>query len=187
VHARIQFTASEDPFFIEYSQLLRPTYEVPSAFTLSGEVLASEQAYVTVQQMKEVQKGKLWTFLMDGWEDMRRRSQYATMVQQRGRPGILLKIEDMTGRRADGEALVNVAEKGLDAMGVVSSSLVACVTDDPLVHMVWKTFQLVDAKVALISQQADYQGSAPMYSCRTYGGARCTKKKRKHERERGYG
>jgi hypothetical protein len=118
VNAQVQFAASEDEFFIQYSRILCPTYDPPSAFMLSGEILASKLAYVKSEQMKEVQNGKMWTYLMDGWEDTQRRSLYTSMLQKRGQPGIILNIKNMTSMRADGEALLCVSAGALDVMGV---------------------------------------------------------------------
>jgi hypothetical protein len=133
VHCQIQFAASEDNFFIQYSHILCPTYDPLSTFTLSGEVLASKHAYITNEQMKEVQSMKMWTYLMDRWEDTQQQSQYASMVQKQSRPGILLNIKNMTGMRVDGEALLNVSSSALEVMGVPSTNLVAVVTDNLLV------------------------------------------------------
>jgi hypothetical protein len=133
VNAQVQFAASEDKFFIQYSCILCPTYDPPSAFTLSGEILASELAYVKSEQMKEVENGKMWTYLMDGWEDTQRQSLYASMLQKRGQPGIILDIKNMTGMQADGEALLCISASTLDVMRVRSTNLLVAVTDDPLV------------------------------------------------------
>lgn len=158
VHARIPLAAADSPFFHELFRRIRPSYSPPSQFTLSEELLASEYAEVLKKEMGYLEAGWMFTFLLDGWEDRLRRSQYASIAQRRGEPGVLLHMENMTGKRVDGEELRDFANRSLEFMNMTSRQLIAVCTDNPRVmqkfRRIWgeKYFWLiVSARKSMLS------------------------------------
>lgn len=70
--------------------------------------------------------------MIDGWEDGAKRELYGSMAQIRSHPGILLNLEDLTGKRVDGEELLAVHKRALNEVSLPDmSNFVALVTDDP--------------------------------------------------------
>lgn len=55
------------------------------------------------------------------------------MAAQRGMTPVLLGLEDMTGKRADGDAVEVVLENAMQVMQLGGDQTVALVTDDPTV------------------------------------------------------
>jgi hypothetical protein len=56
------------------------------------------------------------------------------MAQQRSRAGVLLNIEDSTGRRVDAHELLHIQERSLESMDIEDmNGFVAIVTDNPSV------------------------------------------------------
>ena len=90
VHAKIAFAAAKNPFLADWIFQLRPSYDIPSDFTLTTALLPAEEARVLTIERGRLQARKMWSILLDGWEDAMRRSVYATIAVERGQAGSLL-------------------------------------------------------------------------------------------------
>ena len=131
VWGRLPFRAADNPFLIEWAAILRPTYEVPSAYTCMHSLLPAEDVRVMHFEIKRLSENHRLTALLDGWDDAMRRALYGTMACERGVTPVVLGLEDMTGQRGDAETLRDVLERGLGTMEVKAKQLIAVVSDDP--------------------------------------------------------
>ncbi|KAJ3990836.1 ribonuclease H-like domain-containing protein [Lentinula boryana] len=74
------------------------------------------------------------TLLIDGWEDILRRSIYGVATAHVGKPSVVLGLRDLTGHRGNAAKIVETAQSCLTEMGVVDAGcLLAVVTDNPSV------------------------------------------------------
>jgi hypothetical protein len=71
--------------------------------------------------------------LVDGWEDIMRRSLYGNVLTKRAEFPVMLGLKDMTGARASADAIFNVTNEALAKMEQTWQSVIALVTDDPTV------------------------------------------------------
>lgn len=133
VHSHIPFNAANNPFFQEIFHRICPSYSPPSRFILGKELLASEHAEVTAQEMQYLEAHKMFTFILDGWDDLHRQSQYVALAQKCQEPGVLLHMEEMTGKHVDGKELCNFADQSLANMNMIPKQLIAVCTNNPCI------------------------------------------------------
>ncbi|KAF8840053.1 hypothetical protein BDN67DRAFT_1011772 [Paxillus ammoniavirescens] len=98
VHANIAFSAAENWFFRNFMDELRPSYNVPSRYVLSHSIMDAELCRVQLEEVARVKERKRLTFLLDGWEDLLKRSLYGALAAEINQYPIVLKLADMTGR-----------------------------------------------------------------------------------------
>lgn len=108
-------------------------YKVPSRFVLSGTVLSAECARVDLLEMERLQNRQSMTLLVDGWEDIAKRSLYGAVLTETGKHPVVLGLTDLTGKRATAEAVVDVCNTSLKKMCVDPKQLAALCTDNPTV------------------------------------------------------
>jgi hypothetical protein len=132
VSSQSSFLLANNPWLADFVFRLRPTYNVPSSFTLTESVLPAEDARVFIHEKKRLHDSSTYTWLVDGWEDLSKRDLHASMAQQRSCAGILVNLEDSTGTRVDGEELLGIHERALETMELKDmDNFVAIVTDNP--------------------------------------------------------
>lgn len=133
VHTGSAFRHADNPFLNDFANTLRPLYRVPSAYVMTSTLLPAEDARIILHEQRRLQEHKsdYFTLLVDGWEDSARRSLYGTLAARRTETPVVLNLEDMTGKRADGPAIVDVLENGMKVMGLDPHQVVAVVSDDP--------------------------------------------------------
>ena len=112
---------------------IRPMYKVPSRYVLSGTILSSEAARIAIFEMERLQERKFLTLLVDGWEDIARRSLYGTVLTEVDHHPVVLGLTDLTGKRANAETIVGLCIEDLKAMFVDPSQVAALCTDNPSV------------------------------------------------------
>lgn len=131
-HGNLPFTASENPYFLKFINAIRPSYNPPTAYVLSHSIMDSEAAHVRLQEGERITQSKLYTFLIDGWEDLLKRSLYGSVLAEVKQYPIVLSLEDLTGERANATGVVDAAMRALESRGLEDGKrLVAMVTDDP--------------------------------------------------------
>ena len=155
-HAQIPFRAADNPFLIEWMHQLRPTYDIPSRFTLSMQMLLAEDARVFVLEKAQLKKNRKLTYLINGWEDEGGWSMYASLGQQRGQAGVLMGLEDMTGKRVDGEELEKVIDRAMGKMDIDMSYFLAITTDNPRVMGKFRRLRIQKAPWILVSIRCHY-------------------------------
>lgn len=132
VSSQSPFSLADNHYLRDFAFRLRPTYDVPSAFTIRTTLLPAEEARVVVLDWKRLKEQKHATWMVDGWEDGAKRELYGSMAQIRSQRGILLNLEDLTGKRVDGEELFALHKRALDETGLINMNhFSAVVTDDP--------------------------------------------------------
>ena len=150
VHGRLSFAVGDNPFLAAWVAKIRPSYTVPSRFVLSTELLVAEHSRVLQLEKARVRASKRFTFMTDGWEDLLRRSQYASIAQERGGAGILLNIEEMTGKRVDSPQLVGLTKRAMSNMDIDPSFFIAVCSDNPNVMRKYRRDFVAEFKFLLV-------------------------------------
>lgn len=79
------------------------------------------------------------TLLIDGWEDLLKRSLYSILAAEVSQYPIVLSLQDMTGRRGSANALLDVMQQALEAMEVAEAkNFIAVTTDNPTVMQAFR-------------------------------------------------
>lgn len=73
------------------------------------------------------------TLLVDGWEDIARRSLYGTVLTEVGKHPVVLGLTDLTGKRASADTVFKVCDDSLRKMCVTAKQISALCTDNPSV------------------------------------------------------
>ena len=134
VHSNSAFSASENPFFHEFTNSIHPSYIPPSHYLLSHTILESEAAHVNLEDLERIQAWRQLTLLYDGWEDILRRNIYGTVGAGVGKFPIVLSLDDMTGRRGTAQAYLETIKGAMHKMGIAGGQQVlALTTDNPTV------------------------------------------------------
>ncbi|KAF8645091.1 hypothetical protein AX14_009283 [Amanita brunnescens Koide BX004] len=66
IHANIPFSVAGDEYFHEFLNEIRPSYEAPSRYVLSHNLLDSEAARVELEEIDRLKARKCLTLLLDG-------------------------------------------------------------------------------------------------------------------------
>lgn len=135
VHANIALRASENPYFREFVDVIRPSYMPPSRYILSHRLLDAELARVELEDVKRLEQRTRLTLLIDGWTDMIGRDLYGLVGAEVNQYPVVLGLKDMTGVRATAENIFReAAVETLKRYGLEDSkNLIALTTDDPTV------------------------------------------------------
>ncbi|KAG1787733.1 uncharacterized protein HD556DRAFT_1448416 [Suillus plorans] len=134
IHANIPFHVGDDVFFHEFINVIRPSYHIPSRYVLSRHLLDSEAVRVQQEEINRLKDRKCLTLLLDGWEDLLRRSLYGSLAVEVNHPPVVLALENMTGQRGTAENLVAVSQKAMNHMEVGDGrKFIAVTTDNPTV------------------------------------------------------
>ncbi|THU81496.1 hypothetical protein K435DRAFT_873280 [Dendrothele bispora CBS 962.96] len=119
VSSNYSFRSIQDPYFLKYLHFLRPSYTPPTEFVLRTRILDAEAASVKIEEMRELQGRCNMTLLIDGWEDLLRRSIYGTVAAQ-----------DLTGKHGSADSVLETAVDAMDRMGVGEGKNFICATTD---------------------------------------------------------
>jgi len=68
---------------------------------------------------------------MDGWEDVQRRSVYISMLAEVSRFPVVLGLEELTGRHAMADNIVELSNRALIKKSVDPKFIIAVCTDNP--------------------------------------------------------
>ncbi|KAI0747746.1 hypothetical protein C8Q80DRAFT_1353696 [Daedaleopsis nitida] len=117
IHGAVAWRASENPYLVQWAHKLRPTYLVPTRYVLTNSYLPQEEARVTLAEEGRLQKMKLLTLMIDGWEDVLRRSVYGSLLAELGIRPVVLGLTDLTGQRATADNIVAVIELSMKKKG----------------------------------------------------------------------
>ncbi|KAF6759096.1 ribonuclease H-like domain-containing protein [Ephemerocybe angulata] len=130
-------TAAAHASLIFLGTEVRPLYKAPSRFVLSHSLLDMEAARVKLEEEVRLKSSNRLTLLIDGWEDILRRSLYGFVAAEVGKFPVMLSLENMTGARATGKGVADAARKSLESMGITEeiakNHLIAVTTDNPTV------------------------------------------------------
>ncbi|KIK75104.1 hypothetical protein PAXRUDRAFT_94925, partial [Paxillus rubicundulus Ve08.2h10] len=97
VHANLPFLAIDNPFFHIFLNTIRPSYNPPSRYVLSHNLLDSEAVRVQQEDIERLKNCKKLTLLLDGWEDLLKRSLYGSVAVEVNQHPVVLSLDDMTG------------------------------------------------------------------------------------------
>ncbi|KIJ10916.1 hypothetical protein PAXINDRAFT_16138 [Paxillus involutus ATCC 200175] len=99
----------------------------------------AELCRVQLEEVARVKERKRLTFLLDGWEDLLKRSLYGALAAEINQYPIILKLADMTGRRGSAEKLLEVSEHALKVMDMEDAkNFIATTTDNPTVMQAFR-------------------------------------------------
>jgi hypothetical protein len=139
VHANIAFSASENWYFREFLNELRPSYESPSRFVLSHSIMDSEAARVQLEELHRLSKRSRLTLLYNGWDDRIGRSLYGAVASEVNQYPVVLSLDDMTGHRGSADMLLKTSQKALKNMDMDDGrKLIALTTDNPTVMQAYR-------------------------------------------------
>jgi hypothetical protein len=134
VHANLAFRATENPFFHEFLNVIRPSYVPPTRYVLSHSIMDGEAARVQLEDHHRLKALPRLTLLFDGWEDKRRRSLYGSVASQIGEDPIVLSLDDLTGKRGSAQTYLETAVAALKRNELENpTNIIALTTDNPTV------------------------------------------------------
>ncbi|RDB15798.1 hypothetical protein Hypma_003642 [Hypsizygus marmoreus] len=131
VHGNIPFSASENHFFLKWLEFIRPTYKPPTRYVLTERYLPAEESRVVSEDIKRLEGRKYMTYLIDGWEDVTRRSVYGSLLAEVDEYPVVLGLSELTGMRATADNIVELSNKALRLKQVHPGSIIAVCTDNP--------------------------------------------------------
>lgn len=139
IHANIPFRVGDGEYFREFIDVIRPSYKVPSRYVLSHHLLDGEAVRVQQEEIDRLKERKCLTLLLDGWEDILKRSLYGSVAVEVNHPPVVLALQDMTGQRATSDNLITVSQKAMDQMEVGDGkNFIAVTTDNPTVMQAYR-------------------------------------------------
>lgn len=99
----------------------------------------SEAASIRLAQLARIEKRELFTYIVDGWEDLLKRSLYGSLLAEVGEYPIVLALDNLTGIRGDAEGIFQSVLKSLTAHGLDDGKrLIAVTSDSPTVMLAVK-------------------------------------------------
>ena len=93
--------------------------------------LNAELMRIYDEDLKRLGDQKNLTYLVDGWEDQQRQSIYGSMIAEVSQFPVVLGLEELTGKRATADQLVELSNHALLKKEVQPESLLAVCTDNP--------------------------------------------------------
>ncbi|KIK76488.1 hypothetical protein PAXRUDRAFT_169799, partial [Paxillus rubicundulus Ve08.2h10] len=115
--------------------IICPSYESPSRYVLSHNLLNSKAVRVQQEDIDQLKPRKKLTLLLDGWEDLLKRSLYGSVAVEVNHHPVVLALQDMTGSWGTAENLVTVLQKAMISDG---KNLIAVMTDNPTVMQAFR-------------------------------------------------
>ncbi|KAK7008485.1 DUF659 domain-containing protein [Favolaschia claudopus] len=124
VHTNSPFSNADNIFLSDFTNELRPSFQVASRYVASR---------VHLQAVEDLYKlNREATLLIDGWEDLLRRSLYGKAAARIGQPSTILGLKDVTGQCGQATTILETAESAMADMGIENAScFLALVTDNP--------------------------------------------------------
>ena len=110
---------------------IQPSYDPALQYVLMERYLPAEEQRAILEDLERLKGRNNMTFLLDGWDDAMRRSIYGSILAEVAVHPIVLGLEEMTGRQATAENLVEVSDGSLQRKGVNPTSVIAVCTDNP--------------------------------------------------------
>jgi len=91
-------------------------------------------ARVRLEELERLKNRSKLTYLIDGWEDILKRSLYGSVAAGVGQYPTILALDDMTGNRATAEGIMNATERAMRDMDLLDGmKFIAITTDNPTV------------------------------------------------------
>ncbi|KJA25135.1 hypothetical protein HYPSUDRAFT_183073 [Hypholoma sublateritium FD-334 SS-4] len=131
IHGNVPLSHSENPFFLKFVHCLRPSYDPATRYVLNERYLLAEEARAYNEDLKRLEGRNNLTYLMDGWEDIQRRSIYGTMLAEVGEYPVVLGLEELTGVRATADNLIALSERAIIKKEITIENVIAVCTDNP--------------------------------------------------------
>ncbi|KAF9231952.1 ribonuclease H-like domain-containing protein, partial [Melanogaster broomeanus] len=101
--------------------------------------LDSEAVRVQQEEIDRLKGRKNLTLLLDGWEDLLKRSLYGSVAVEVNQHPVVLSLEDMTGNRGNADNLVLVTQKAMTKMEIGDGkNIIAVTTDNPTVMQAYR-------------------------------------------------
>ncbi|KAF9235775.1 hypothetical protein BU15DRAFT_89437 [Melanogaster broomeanus] len=106
--------------------------------TLANSLLVREAVHVQQEEIDRLNGRKNFTLLLDGWEDLLKRSLYGSVAVEVNQHPVVLSLEDMTGNRGNADNLVLVTQKAMTKMEIGDGkNIIAITTDNPTALFPW--------------------------------------------------
>jgi hypothetical protein len=120
----IPFAAVDNPYFIKFLQLLRPSYSMPSRNTLGGSLLYEEHQKVHTSILKKVEQSEVNSIVLDGWTDATGKSIFAVVVETDDGSCELLSTFDASASSHTAEFISDEIKKACEIVGLKKISAV---------------------------------------------------------------
>ncbi|KAJ7733867.1 hypothetical protein DFH07DRAFT_780507 [Mycena maculata] len=131
VHINSAFLA-HNPYLLAWIKAIRPTYDPPLRYVLSGKLLQAENSRVHLEEVQRLRGTKRITLLFDAWEDMLRRSLYGTVGAGVDAYPSLISLDDMTGNHGSADQYMSTITGALEKMDIGDAkNIIALTTDNP--------------------------------------------------------
>ncbi|PTQ44914.1 hypothetical protein MARPO_0017s0031 [Marchantia polymorpha] len=128
----LPFSVIEDPFFRLFVENLSATYNPPSADMISNRILTASFAKHLEAKLEKHAKIRDLTICLDGWTDGSGSSIYGFMALWQEIEHVL-EVNDLFAQRHNANFLKQEFLEVLKLNGINTSSVIACVTDNPSV------------------------------------------------------
>lgn len=136
VYGNLAFSFSENWYFGDFLHEIRPLYESPSRYVLSHSIMDSEVARVAIEDLERLEKQTKLTYLIDGWEDLLKRSLYGSVLAEVSQFPIVLSLEDLTGSRATADGIIGAIERAMSSKNLLDGKKIIAMTMDNPTTMV---------------------------------------------------
>ncbi|DBB09009.1 TPA: hypothetical protein ACH3X3_007637 [Trebouxia sp. C0006] len=125
----------ENPQFIDFMAHVRPNFELPSAYTLSGVCIDAALAVVKLKQHNWLQDAAMayhLTLTLDGWSNDRMESIYSWNIIFPSRKVILLRADDLSSISHTGESLSESVVRLQSALQEIASQQASLLSKEAL-------------------------------------------------------
>jgi hypothetical protein len=134
MHSNSPFSATENPYFLEFIDYIRPSYVPPTRYVLSHTLMDTEYARVQLEEIGRLKQRHRLTLLFDGWEDKLCRSLYGSVAAEVGQYPTVLSLDELTGHQGSAAKYLETVKKAMKNMEIEDGrNLIALMTDDPTV------------------------------------------------------
>ncbi|KAF9243739.1 ribonuclease H-like domain-containing protein [Melanogaster broomeanus] len=103
--------------------------------SIANSLLLSEAVRVQQEEINRLKGRKKLTLLLDGWEDLLKRSLYGSVAVEVNQHPVVLSLDDMAGNRGNADNLVSVTQKAMNKMEIGDGKNIIAVTTDNLTVM----------------------------------------------------
>lgn len=100
---------------------------------MSHNLLDAEASRAHIEECEQLKRGKCFTIITDGWEDLMKRSLYGTIAARVGELPVVLSLDDLTGKRGSADNILNILLEALMKMALPPENCIAITTDNPTV------------------------------------------------------
>ncbi|CAG8623301.1 591_t:CDS:2, partial [Gigaspora rosea] len=133
IYGNIPFSFAENPYFILFLKTLRSSYNPPSRYKLSNNVIQTEYARILVEMVDRINAMSDLTLPLDRWTDVSNNSIYTFLLHKFEDINEIINIEEFSSIRHTASNLLIAIINLLQNISIDFSKIIAVVTDNPSV------------------------------------------------------